>query len=216
MTLFVPPTASADKISLDLGERVREVRETAKIVDRTHAALPWVVLGLLLASVAVNRNRRRAVLAVGIGVVTTAVIMLLVLKGIRPEVVGLASGTANQNAVGAVWDQVTAALYGRIWWLLLPGVALMLFAMVAGPYGWARSFRASIGLPKLATSRAAGAWDRFRGGVDRGRRWIQAGGVVLAAVILLALPAVTIAGVAGTTGIFIAWLSLVELIRKPA
>lgn len=207
---------AADGFAVDLKNQVDELRRTTQVVDRLHSGLPFIALALFLASLAVSRSRRTTLLAVGLGVMATSAALLIALKAAKPEVVGLAAQTINQNALAAAWEQVVGDLAGAVTWLMVPGALVVLAGLVAGPYAWAVRLRELAGLPKLERTGAAEGWRSFRNTVDVRRAWFRGGGVVVVVGALLLASSVTLAGVITAVAAAVAYLSLVELLRPAA
>ncbi len=204
---------AADGFAVDLKKQVREIRRTAEVVDRLHRGLPFVALALFLAALAVSRSRRTTLLAIGLSVMATSAVLLIALKTVKPEVVGLAAQSVNQSALAAAWDQVAAGLHSSIAWLMLPGALVVLVGLLAGPYRWAVRSRELAGIPKLRQSGAARGWQSFRNTVEARRQWFRGGGVVIVLGALLLASSVTLAGVIVSAAVVVAYLSVVELLR---
>ncbi|GAA2497559.1 hypothetical protein [Terrabacter carboxydivorans] len=119
-------------------------------------ALPLAALVLLAGGVAMARDRRRAVVRVGLGAAVACVVLLLGLTFARSHVTsGMPSGTSA--AVGSVVDRVTADLRGLVRVVVLVALAVVAVALVVGLSRGARQVRA------LAVT----GWTALRDGADR-------------------------------------------------
>lgn len=206
---------TADEISINLENTLKEVRRFAEVVDRLNTVLPIVAISLFLAALAVSRRRQKTLLTAGVAIVVTSALLLIALKAIKPEVTGLATTSVDQAALGAAWDQVTNKLTDASRMLMIPGFLVVIAALLAGPYSWAAQLRESAGLHKLSQSQAGDTCRRMGQFVDRYRNWFRAGGLIIALGTLLALSTVTLAGIVGAVALTVAYLSLVELSRQP-
>lgn len=206
---------TADEISINLENTIKEVRHFAEVVDRLNRVLPIVAISLFLAALAVSRRRQKTFLAAGVTIIVTSALLLIALKAIRPEVEGMGASAVDQAALGAAWDQVTAKLHEASSWLMVPGFLVVAAALVAGPYGWAVRLRKAVGMHRLAESQAGDTCRAMGRFVDRYRNWFRAGGLVIAFGTLLLLSTVTLAGIVGAISLTVAYLSLVELSRQP-
>lgn len=205
--------STADEVSLNLESKIKDVRRFATVVDRLNKVLPIVAISLFLAALAVSRRRQKTLLVAGVAIVVTSTLLLIALKGIRPEVVNMGSNVTDQSALGAIWDQVTNKLHSASKELMIPGFLVILLALVAGPYESAVRFRESTGLHKLATSQAAKSWQSVRRFIDSGRHWFRGAGIVIVLASLLVVSPLTLAGIVGAVALTVAYLSVVEIIR---
>lgn len=119
-------------------------------------ALPLAALVLLAGGIAMARDRRRAVVRVGLGAAVACVVLLLGLTFARSHVTsGMPSGTSA--AVVSVVDRVTADLRWLVRVVVLVALAVVAVALVVGPSRGARRVRAL----------AVAGWTALRVGADR-------------------------------------------------
>lgn len=206
---------AADGFAVDLKKQINEIRKTANLVDRLHRGLPFIALALFLAALAVSRSRRTTLLGVGLSLMATSAVLLITLKVIKPEIIGLAAQPVNRDALAAAWEFIIGDLRTAITWLMVPGALVVLVGVLAGPYQWAVRLRELAGIPKLRQSGAATAWQSARGTVETRKQWFRGGGVVIVIGVLLLASSVTLAGVIAATAAAVAYLSVVELVRAP-
>lgn len=138
-------------------------------------ALPVAALVLLAAGVAMSRDRRRAVVRVGLGVALACVVLVMGLSFARSHVTsGMPSGTSA--AVVSVVDSVTGDLRRLVRLVVVVALAVVLVALVVGPSPGARRVRAL----------AVAGWNGTRRGADR------AAGVPLALPVAVAIAVVCV------------------------
>ncbi|QBE48930.1 hypothetical protein [Leucobacter triazinivorans] len=182
--------------------------------------LPWGVLALLVAGVAVARNRTRAIAWAGAGL---AVSFLLLAGGL---------GIGKQFFVGAVSPGVMPAATARVLFeqltmlissTLLALVALSLFVGVGGWLaGRSRAARAIRGAAESGFTAARSAADRrgigtggFGRAVERWRSAIIVATVGVGVLVLFLNRPISMGGVIGTLIVVLVVLLLVELVRRP-
>lgn len=103
--------------------------------------LPLAALVLLGSGVAMSRDRRRAVVRMGLGVAVACVVLLLALTSARSHVASsMPSGTSA--AVVTIVDTVSADLRGLVRVVVLVALALVAVALAVGPSRGARRVRA--------------------------------------------------------------------------
>lgn len=183
--------------------------------------LPWLVLAMLVAGVALARNRTRAVAWAGAGL---AVSLLVLAAGL---------GIGRQFFIGAVSPSVMPAptalvIFNQLTMLisstLLAAVTLSLFIAMGGWLaGASRPARAVRGAASSGFVAARAAADRrgigtgaFGRGVERWRSAIVVAAVLIGVVILFQTRPITVGGVIGTLVGVLVVLLVVELIRRPA
>lgn len=205
------PLVTADSLVL--------VRTVYQLAVTAGTWLPWIVLGLVAAGVAVSVDRRRAALWAGAGL---AISLLLLAAGLgigRRFFVGTVSPSIMPSAAAdALFGQLTALISSTVLALVVLSLAVAFGAWIAGPSRAALAIRGAADAGFSAVRRTA---DRH--GLDTrgfGRlvdRWHSAVVVAIALgvlVLFLNRPA-TLGGVIGTIATVLVVLLLVELVRRP-
>jgi hypothetical protein len=103
--------------------------DVGRVLSRVHAVLIGLVVGwlaLLVAALALARDRRRATVRVGIGTAGAAVVAVVALTPLRAWAVDASSDADARAAIGAVWDAFVGDL--RTAWWLCAGVGAVLAA----------------------------------------------------------------------------------------
>jgi len=119
-------------------------------------ALPLLALAFIAGGVAMARDRRRALVRVGLGAAVACVVLVLGLSLARSHVASSLPPGASAAAV-SVMDTVTEGLRQLVRVVVLVALAVVLVALVVGPSRGARRVR----------SLAVAGWDGARGGMDR-------------------------------------------------
>ncbi|WP_449281945.1 hypothetical protein [Leucobacter sp.] len=183
--------------------------------------LPWGVLALLVAGIAVARNRTRAVAWAGAGLAAS---FLLLAAGL---------GIGKQFFVGAVSPSVMPAATARVLFEQLTALisstllALVVLSLFAGIGGWlagaSRPARAIRGAAESGFSAARTAADRrgigtggFGRAIERWRSAIVLATVGIGVLVLFLNRPISMGGVIGTLIVVLVVLLLVELVRRPA
>lgn len=127
-------------------DRLADSQRTVRLLDRVGTVLPVVVVALLVAAVAVAPDRRRAVLAAGIGV--TVAMVLLAAGLVLAREWYLDSGTPRSlppDAAGAFARVLLDPLRAVLAVVLAVGLVVAVVALAAGPSGPARAVRRALG-----------------------------------------------------------------------
>lgn len=127
-----PAAAGTPPVRLELGRvaAAGRARAAARWLDRTAAWLPWAAAICLLVSVALSRDRRRTVLALGLGTVVTMLTLRAGLSAVRHAGLAAIPPEALGPAVaGHVFDRVTAGLRDTLRVLTLLGVLVAVAAL---------------------------------------------------------------------------------------
>ena len=106
--------------------------QAVKKVDVLGVILPPIAIGLLIASVAVGGDRRRATLRLGLGLLAWGLagfVLMVITRGIALNAVPAGS---SRDAAGPVWDEVLGPL--QLWLLAVGalGLGLAVFAYWRG------------------------------------------------------------------------------------
>lgn len=119
-------------------------------------ALPLLALAFIAGGVAMARDRRRALVRVGLGAAVACVVLVLGLSFARSHVASSLPPGASAAAVSVI-DTVTEGLRQLVRVVVVVALAVVLVALVVGPSRGARRVR----------SLAVTGWNGARGGMDR-------------------------------------------------
>lgn len=206
------PIAQADALVL--------VRSIYQIAVAAGFWLPWIVLGLVVVGILLARNRSRALFWTS---AAFAVAFLLLSAGMgigRTFFIGAVSPSIMTAAAAqSLFDEVTSLLSSTIVALALVGVLVAVWAWLAGS---SRSAVAIRGVLNSGFAAARGTWERrglstgrFGLAVDRFHGAILIVGMALALLILIVTRPVSFGSVFGVTVGLVAFLILIELLRRP-
>ncbi len=190
--------------------QVNRFRQTVKTIRLVATTLPYVVIALVLASVAVAYNRRRALLVIGALATLTAAIMLIVFKvGSNAAIHSIAD--SYQAAASVIYEAFYSNLRLRIAGGLIVGWLILIIAMLSGPYAWARSLRHALRIDRLPKTKA---WDwaqAARTYLLQSFWWYELGGVVIYFVILLLSSNLTSQNLITSTSLLVSYCSAIVL-----
>lgn len=146
--------------SSDLGK----VQTALGLLDDLSTWLPVIGLALLAIAVMISRDRRRVVLAAGIAVAASMLLLGLALNVIRPFYLDALPASSSAAAAGALYDQIVSFIRFALRGVLVLGVAVAVGAWLSAPRGTGAAARTGIG-NGIAFVRRGGA----RAGMDTGR-----------------------------------------------
>lgn len=207
--------ARAATIQLNLRQSVERLRTTYDAITAGAYMLPYVAAAFLLAALVVAYNRRRAVIAIGCTILLVGVAMLVAFKitsgGILDDI-----GEPTYNAAAqAIYEAFYADLRSRLIGLMIVGGALIVLALLAGPYAWARWLRTKFGLAKLKKIEPY-RWARnIRHWTARYEPWLLLAGLGAVIIWLLVLSTLTPATLVVILSLLITYASFMHLIARP-
>ncbi|UTX52400.1 hypothetical protein [Leucobacter aridicollis] len=207
-------------IPLVTSDSLTSVRTAYTFATAVGYWLPWLVLGLLVAAIAIARKRARATLAAGIGLAAS---FLLLIAGIGTGklffVATVSPAFIPVATAEALFGQVTLNIHAILVALTVLSALIAVAAWLFGSSRQARAIRsaanrgfdrARAGLDRLhLNTGAVGSW------IDRIRPMIWS--VAVAAIVLVVFlnRPISLASVLAALGWFLATLLLVELLRRP-
>jgi hypothetical protein len=183
--------------------------------------LPWGVLALLVAGIAVARNRTRSIAWAGIGLAASFLLLAAGLGIGKQFFVGTVSPSVMPAATAHVlFDQLTLLIFSTL-------VALVVLSLFIAIGGWlagaSRPARAVRGAAESGFSAVRTAADRrgigtgaFGRTVERWRSAIIVATVGIGVLVLFLSRPITTGGVIGTLIAVLAVLLVTELARRPA
>ncbi|WP_020142484.1 hypothetical protein [Terracoccus sp. 273MFTsu3.1] len=133
-----------------------DTARTAYNALRLGVALPLLALAFIAGGVALARDRRRALVRVGLGAAVACVVLVLGLSLARSHVASSLPPGASAAAVSVI-DTVTEGLRQLVRVVVVVALAVVVVALVVGPSRGARRVR----------SLAVAGWNGARGGMDR-------------------------------------------------
>ncbi|KRB47526.1 hypothetical protein [Terrabacter sp. Root181] len=149
-------------------------------------ALPLLAIAFIAGGVAMARDRRRALVRVGLGAAVACVVLVLGLSFARSHVASSLPPGASAAAVSII-DTLTEGLRQMVRVVVAFFLVMVLVALVVGPSRGARRVR----------SLAVAGWDGARGGMDRAAGTPLAIPVAIGVAVLCVL-VVVFAGDLGT------------------
>lgn len=206
----------AAAIQLNLRQRVERLRATYRAVKTGAYVMPYAAVAFLLAALAVAYNRRRAVMAIGAALLLLGVAMILAFKIVSGGILDDVTDPAYKSAAEVIYEAFYSDLRARLAATMAAGATLILLAIIAGPYKWARSLRGRLALAKLKKTEPYRWIVKIRGLAAKYEPWLLAVGTAAAIIWLLLLSTLTPATLVVILSILISYTSLVHLIARPS
>jgi len=181
--LGVPLPANFGEITLVRSSDLATVRRGVKAFDGLTLVLPLVTIALIALCLWLSVNRRRTVLQLAVGV---SLLMIVERRVVLHEQSVLASAAHNPQLASIVLGDLLHGFFVLTAWVLGVALAVLVIAVLAGPYRWAAALRAS-------ARRAGRSIGESRGGDRRGAlarigshaAGLQLAGAVAAGILLL-------------------------------
>jgi len=209
-----PPENPAATIHIDLHQKVDHLRSAVRAIRSGAYALPYLAVAMLLAALAVARNQRRTLMAIGVMILLLGVALLLAFKIVSGSWLGEVTDSVYRAAAQTVYEAFYHDLRNRIvFWMILAGTLTGL-TILAGPYDWARRLGASIGKHAWKRSPAGRYAAGFRRGVARIEPWLDLSGAAATLLWLLLLTTLTPATLTVILSLLLSYVALVRLIAQ--
>ncbi len=129
---LIPPVTTGDDIVLFRSSELASAQPVVRGIDDGWWAIPALCLVLFASAVAIASRRRRALLAVGVGMVLSSIITLVALLVARRRLVDATATRVARTATTAVFDAVIDLLRTELWVTAALGVAFAAGAIVFG------------------------------------------------------------------------------------
>ncbi|HWV50149.1 MAG TPA: hypothetical protein VN035_11910, partial [Microbacterium sp.] len=207
-------------IPLATAESFVLIRTLYQVATAAGYWLPWVVLGLLIAGIALSIKRPRAVVATGAGL-TIAFLVLLGGLGIGKQffIGAVSPSIMPAGTATVVFDQVVELMNSTLVALTVLALIITVGAWFAGPWRPARKIRLVGQDAEDSLRRSAERYGLSTGGfgafLDRAATTLRVIIVLGAVVILFLARPITIGGVIWTLVGVLALLLLIEVLRRP-
>ena len=181
--LGVTLPANFGQITLVRSSDLATVRHAVKAFDGLTLVLPLATIALIALSLWLSVNRRRTVVQLAVGV---SLLMIVERRVVLHEQGVLANAAHNPQLAQTVLGDLLHGFFVLTAWVLGVALAVLVIAVLAGPYRWAAAIRRSV---RRAGRGIAGATSGDRRGVTA---WIgshavglQLAGAVAAGILLL-------------------------------
>jgi hypothetical protein len=181
--LGVPLPANFGQITLVRSSDLATARQAVKAFDGLALALPLVTIALIALCLWLSVNRRRTLLQLAAGV---SLLMIAERRVVLHEQSVLASAAHNAQLASTVLGDLLRGFFVLTVWVLGVALAVLVIAVLAGPYRWAAAIRSSVQRAGRSTARATGG-DR-RGAlawIGSHAAGLQLAGAVVAGILLL-------------------------------
>ena len=162
------PTVNVSFTILE-SEQLPRVQRAARALDQLVVPLAVTTLVLLLLGVAVAPDRRRMVLAAGLGISAVLALLLVALAATREfYLTHLPAGTQSVDAAAVIWDTMTRFLAAGARNGIVVGIVVAVLAWLAGPARLAVAIRRVVARGLTLLRRWAGRlWRRTATAVGR-------------------------------------------------
>jgi hypothetical protein len=184
----LPPTCG--QIPLFPASKLDQAQWAVQAFDRAVVVLLIITPLIALAALALSRRRRRTLLQMFVGAILVLVVVRRAMMWLQDTLIDTGR-PENKAARSAIVHDLLRGFFTVSAWALGIGLAVVLVAMVTGPYGWAVRLRgwirtgaeATVEVTKGAYGRgadaSAGVW--LRGHLDL----MRVAGIALAVLLLL-------------------------------
>jgi hypothetical protein len=176
-----PTSQKVLALSTDLKTRPRRLQQVVKTTDSLSAILPFVIIGSLLAAIALSYRRRLTLLYTSIGVIVLALIELIAIRWLRGYTLDQIKNPANTSAVSYIYDTVMHSLRYSLGLTLFIMIVAIIVLLLAGPARVAEKVRGWLYIDRLRRSQVGELWQSARQWMMRWKYyfWLGSGIVVL-------------------------------------
>jgi hypothetical protein len=179
----VPLPANFGEITLVRSSDLATVRQGVKAFDGLTLILPLLTIALIALCLWLSVNRRRTLLQLAVGV---SLLMIVERRVVWHEQSVLAGAAHNPQLASIVIGDLLHGFFVLTAWVLGVALAVLVIAVLAGPYRWAAALRSSVRRAWRGIGGARGG-DRpgALGWVGSHTAGFQLGGAVVAGILLL-------------------------------
>jgi hypothetical protein len=199
------PAEAREKISLALGvevpedfgeivvfesDRLEAAQTAVSFFDRAIVFLVILTLVLIALALWMSRRRRRTLLQLVVGSMVGIVVVRRLVMWVEDQVVDLAQRPDGEQALGAITDQVFSSFFTVTTTVIVVGLAIVVIALISGPYGWAVTTRAktvALGRGVVNTASDSSRQESTVVWVRAHREALQLGGAIVFVLLLLIL-----------------------------
>ncbi|HSJ43154.1 MAG TPA: hypothetical protein VK923_00540 [Euzebyales bacterium] len=166
-------------------------QQALRVFDQAFVLVMIATPLLLIAAVWLSQNRRRTILQLAIGSVLLLVLVRRVVLRFEETIVAMPPRPEGQAAAEVVTDQLRGGLFELTAAIILIALAIVLIALLTGPYRWAVALRRGVGSVGRSVWSAGGrlATAADGQGVTQGtiehRQALQIGGALVIIAVLL-------------------------------
>lgn len=190
------------------------------LLDDIATWLPIFALLLIVVAVFVARNRRHALLAAGLAVAASMILLGAVLNVLRPIYLDALPADASTDAAGAIYDQLVSFIRMALRSVLVVALVIAIAAWFMAPTGAGAAARRGVssGISKVRSGRARAGLrtGEFGEALARFRNPIRVGVIGLAALIYLLRDHPTGAFAITVVIITVVILVLAEILAAPS
>lgn len=206
----------AATVAVNLHQNVQDLRTTVRVIRGSAHALPYLSVALLLGAIAIAYNRQRTVLGIGLLLALLAASMVIATKLFVGTALDDISEPLYREAAEVVYQAFYSDLHRRIIGLLLLGVALVCWALVTGPYNWARSLRRGLKVGQLKKMTPYLWAVSFRYFVSGYEWWADGAAAVVALIVLMTSSSLKPSHVVVVLSLVACFAAIIHMVAWPA
>ncbi len=207
-----PPREGVDRtITLVQGDYVVTIQDAISIIWTLAWVLPLLFAVLLIAGIITARDRRGAAFRAMIAIVVAVIITTITIRIARGVISGLVSDPATQDVVDAILGSATKDLISQTLWVSFFAALIGGGLWLLGPDKPARHARGWIAARwhdlRTGTASDAGRVTEF---ARTYRRHLEIGGLIIAAIVLIAMSSIGLATWILALVAIAVWFTLIE------
>lgn len=213
--LFSDVQTNQKDVSVDtnLKAKPERLRQYVRAMDYLNAVLPTLIIAGLLGALALSRNRRRLMSIFAGSTIGLALLQLIGLKALRPEVLNQVQNN-YRPAVAAIYDPLVKSFNHGVFMTIALSLLILLICLLAGKAKWAISFRGLLRVDKISGSKFMAKWRAFRAWIKPRKYYFWLGLVALALVYLAFIATVNARSVTNTTLASLGLIAAVQIIAS--
>ena len=192
--------------------KLQTVRQVVYWVTQFESMMAYVAFSLILFGIAISFSRQKALLIAAIIIMITMLLTLLTIQIVKTDLLQHITQPVYYAAANIVWDSFLANLRQTLHVTILNGLIITTFALLAGPYTWAKNIRQTIGIPQIQRNEMMQKIYKMRMFLAQYALWLRLLGIVILAIVLLTITTVTIATVVIGFSLLLIYLSLLTFI----
>jgi hypothetical protein len=217
VTFFEGQDIDLPEMVLSEGDEIIAASETLDAIETLGWFLPALALILIVAAIWVSLDRRRTIVALGVGSAIALLVTLVVLSVARSNTVESIEDDVTRPAAEVLWDTTLRFFIQACWTLIVLGLIVGFVAWVMGPSERPQRVRSwwNETIERRRDPDATTPTSGFAGFIAAWKRTIQWGAVVLGLLFILLVPEASAWLVILTALVVLVIVAVVEVVGGP-
>lgn len=173
-----------NEILISLKTSYENFRRFVKTNDALYSILPFAIIAAFIGAIAIAIKRQKAVLWTGISIMIISTLQVVGINALRPQIINMVENQLYRPAAQAIWSALVNPFNAIVRTAFIAGLALLLIAIVFGPYAWAKALRQKLRLTEIPKARVFDYVRLARSWTEKNKKYIWGGGGAILLIFL--------------------------------